>query len=243
MAPSPWKLDCPCKELDERLENAFKRVAGIIGHKMQQDRMNLQVLSGSAREIVDMNLTPSEPFFMRIGRSVATAASYRPKGTIDLKELAAELLNEFYSEATGAFQAARVRLREQAGAWLEGQNVAEDQRRAILSAADDSLLPPSREDMTRAALPYIQQSITPGTLAIIGGFGGFGLIILTIRHPLLAFLGAAAGAGLAYYFSRSRLRTKAQTLLTKLPQDIYATLKQAAISNQTRYEGIVNQKI
>ena len=95
MAPSPWKLDCPCKELDEHLENAFKRVAGIIGHKMQQDRMNLKVLSGSALDIVDMNLAPTEPFFMRIGRSVATAASYRPKGTIDLKELAAEVLNEW----------------------------------------------------------------------------------------------------------------------------------------------------
>jgi len=241
MAPT-WKLDCPCQELDEHLENAFKRVAGIIGHKMQQDRMNLQVLSGSARDIVDMNVAPTEPFFMRIGRSVATAASYRPKGAIDLKELAAELLNEFYSEATGAFQATRVRLREQAGTWLADQNVTEDQRRAILGAADDSLLPPSREDMTRAALPYIKQSITPGTLAIIGGFGGFGLIIATIRHPVLAFLGAAAGAGLAYYFGRSRLRTKAQTLLTRLPQDIYSILKQATISNQTRYQEIVNKK-
>lgn len=242
MAPNPWKLDKPLQELDEHLENAFKRVAGIIGYQMGQDRLNTDSLSGSAKRIIDINSYSDEPFFMRIGRSVGTAVTYRPKGTISLKELGAEVLNEFFNEATGAFQSARVRLHEQAEAWLQGQGLAEDKRRAILSAADDSLLPPPREEMTRAAMPYVQQLITPGSLAIIGGFGGFGLVIATIRHPVLAAFGAVIGAGLTYYLSRGRLRTRAQKLLTNLPQDIYNLLKRAAISNQTRYQDIINKQ-
>lgn len=242
MAPSPWKLDNPCKELDEHLENAFKRVAGVIGHKMGQDRLNLDALSGSARNILDINAYQNEPFFMRIGRSVGTAASYRPKGTISLKEMAAEVLDEFYKEATGAFHAARVRLHDQAEIWLKNQGMNDDQRKAVLSAADDSLLPPPRDEMTREAMPYVKELISPGTLAIIGGFAGFGLIILTLRHPVLAFLGAVTGAGLSYYLSRKRLSTKAQNLLTRLPQDIYNLLKRTTISNQTRYQDIVNSR-
>ncbi len=241
MTPAPWKLDEPFKELDAHLENAYKRVAGIVGFKMNQDRINLEALAGSARDIVDWNVAPTEPFFMRLGRSVHSVATYRPKGTLSLKELAAEVLDEFYREGTGAFQAVRVRLHGGAAAWLQDLGLSEERRRAVLAAAEDSLLPPSREEMTRQAMPFVQETVTPGTLAIVGGFAGFGLVIATLRHPLLAAVGAGGGAALAYYLARNRLRTRAQTLLTKLPQELYSLLRQSTVANQTRYQDIINQ--
>jgi len=241
MSPTPWQLDAPLKELDEHVENAYKRVAGIVGFKLGQDRMNLDALSGSARRIMDLNFSSDEPFFMRIGRSVGTAVTYRPKAELSLKELAAEVLGEFYSEAVGAFQDVRVRMFNESSVWLKSLGLEDERRKSILSAAEESLLPPSREDMTREALPYVKQVLTPGTWACLGGFAGFGLMIVTLRHPLFLAIGTVSGAGLSYYLARGRMRAKAQTLMVRLPQDIYNMLRRSLISNQTRYQEIINK--
>ena len=241
MSPTQWHLDDPLKEFNEHLENAYKRVAGIAGFKLGQDRMNLDALSGSARHIMDLNFNSGEPFFMRIGRSVGTAASYRPKAELSLKELAAEVLGEFHNEAVGAFQDVRVRMFNESSAWLKSRGVDDERRQSLLSAAEESFLPPSREDMTREALPYVRQIISPGTLACLGGLAGFVLMIFTLRHPLFLAVGVAAGAGLTYYLARSRMRAKARDLMARLPQDLYNLLRRNLVSNQTRYQEIINK--
>ena len=241
MASPQWQLDAPLKEFDEHMENAYKRVAGIAGFKMGQDRLNLDALSGSARHIMDINLNSGEPFFMRIGRSVGTAATYRPKAELSLKELAAEVLGEFHNEAVGAFQDVKVRMFRQSSDWLKERGLDDERRRSLLTAAEESFLPPSREDMTREALPYVRQLATPGTLAALGGFAGFGLMIFTLRHPLFLAIGAAGGAGLAYYLARGRLRAKARDLMVRLPQDLYNLLRRNLVSNQTRYQEIISR--
>lgn len=151
MASDKWKSASTVQELDTHLENAYKRVSGIVGYKMGQDRMNLETLSESAKSALENLATPG-PMFMRIGSGLGAAVGCRPKTELSLKELAAEVLSEFFSEATGAFQAARLRLRREADEWLKSRGVEESSRKAALTAADESLLGPSKEDMTRAAL-------------------------------------------------------------------------------------------
>lgn len=240
MAADKWKSSSTVKDLDEHLENAYKRVSGIVGFKLGQDRMNLETISESAKNVLENLATPG-PLFMRIGGGLGAAADCRPKTELSLKELAAEVLNEFFSEATGAFQAARLRLHNEADDWLKSRGVEENVRKAALTAADESLLGPSREDMTRAALAYVQEGINPGTAGIVGGFGGFGLIVATLRHPVLAIAGAVLGAGILYYLARKRLRVKTMTLLTRLPQDIYKIFRSLFIANQERYQDIISQ--
>lgn len=240
---SAWKPDDPFKELNEHLENAYKRVAGVVGFQMNVDRLNLDALSGSARKIVELNFSGTEPLFLRLGRSLEEAVGYRPQGDLSLKELAAEVLSEFHQEAVGAFQACRLRWFDEASTWLAARGMDEGRRRIILAAAEETFLPPSREEMTREALPLVKQGPTPGTLAMVGGFAGFGLAFLLFRHPLFAIIGAAAGAGLVYYLARNRLRTRARTLLTRLPQDLYRLLKRGLVTNQSRYQDIVNQDL
>lgn len=240
MASDKWKIQTTVKELDEHLENAYKRISGLVGFNLGRDRMNLEALSESAKDVLD-NLAAPGPLFMRIGGGLGAAAGCRPKTDLSLKEMAAEILNEFYSEATGAYQAARLRLRNEAEAWLKSRGVDEDSRRAALAAADDSLISPSREDMTRAAVGYVKELVSPGTAGIVGGFCGFGLVIATLRHPVIAVLGAVIGAAVLYYLVRKHLRSKTGLLLTRLPQDLYTLLKRAFIVNQERYEEIINK--
>jgi len=241
MASSPWKFSTPLKELDEALDNAYKRVEGFVGFKLGRDRLNLDALSGSARDIMDINLDRQGSSWTRLGQSLGQAAGYRPKDELSLKELAAEILEEFYQAAMGGYQSARVRLAGEAEAWLKERGLDDEKRRFILTAAEETFLPPPKEEMTRAALPYVKQLLAPSSLAIIGGFAGFGLMILTLRHPVLAAVGAVAGAALAYYFGRKKMRSQARDLLAGLPADLYNTLRRGLVSNESRYEDIVNQ--
>ena len=240
MSKDLWKLTTPLAELDEHLSNAYKRIEGIVGFKLGQDRINLDALSSSAREIVNTHLYPEEPFFMRVGRSISTAASYRPKNELSLKELAAEILSEFYNEGTGAYQAVKSRLYDEAGSWLKSRGVDDERRRAALKAAEDSFLPPAKEDMTRQALPHVKQIATPGTLSCIGIFVGLALGIAAMKHPVAGGISGLICGALTYYLARKHLRTKAGALMIKLPQDLYSLLRLNLISNQTRYEEIVN---
>ena len=241
MTPTPWKPVDPFRELDEHLENAYKRVAGVLGFKMGQDRLNLDALSGTARNILDIGTDRSEPFFMRVGQSLGAAVSYRPKDELSLKELAAEVLEEFHREALGAYQELRVRLRDQAGAWLNGRAAEPERCQALLAAADGAWLPPAKEEMFRSAQAYVAERVSPGTLAICGGFAGFGLVIATLRHPVLAAIGAVGGAAILYYLARRRNRAKAQALLTRLPQELYNCLRRGLSANVSRYEEIINR--
>lgn len=240
MAAGEWQLESPFKELDEHLENAYKRVAGLADFKLGQDRLNRDALSSSARQIMDITCNSGEPFFMRIGRSVGTAASYRPRHGISLKELAAEVLGEFHNEAVGAFSDVKLRLYNESSAWLKAQGLDDERRQAALTAAAESFLPPPREEMTRAALPYVNEGWAPSTWAGLGTFAGALAMLFTLRHPLFLAIGAGGGAGLCYYLARGRMATKAQTLMVALPQDTYNLIRRALVSNQTRYQEIVN---
>lgn len=240
MASEKWKSQSTIKELDEHMDNAFKRVSGIVGYQLGRDRMNLESLTGTAQSALE-NLASPGPMFMRLAGGLGAAAGLRPKTELSLKELAAEILNEFFSEATGAFQAARVRLHNEAEAWLRSRGVSDECRVKALGAADESLLNPSREDMTRAALGFVKEGLSPGTAGIIGGFGGFGLIVATLRHPVLAIAGAVVGAALLYYLARKSLRKKTDTLLVELPQAVYKIFRAAFIANQDRYQDIINR--
>lgn len=238
MPPAAWKLENPLKELDEHLGNAYKRVAGIIGFKLGQDRLNLDALSGSARDIMEINFSEAMPGFMRLGRSITSAITYRPDNELSLKEMAAEILNEFYNEALGAFQANRLRLNDGARIFLE--DMPEERRRAILAVAEESFKLPAKEDMMCEAESLVKDGLTPGTGAGLGLFAGLGMGIAVFRHPLFGGLGAVVGAALAYYLVRSRMRNKVQKLLGFLPQQLYSRLRGALVVNQTRYQEIIN---
>ncbi len=240
MSKEPWKLSAPLDDLNGQMENAYKRVSGLIGFKMSRDRLNLEALSGSAASLVDISLDRSEPFFMRLGRGLNSAVTYRPKHALSLKELAAEVLEEFYREATGAFQATKIRLRDEAEAWLKSQGVEDERRRCVLDAAGETFLPPSKEEMMREALPYVVQRISPGTAATVGGFGGFGLFLALLRHPVMGLIGAVAGAALLYYLTRNRGLKLALKLLSGLPQDLFNCLRRSLVANISRYEEIIN---
>ena len=238
MPATVWQLENPLRELDEHLGNAYKRVSGLIGFKLGQDRLNLDALSGSARDIMETNFSAAMPGFMRLGRSITSAITYRPDHELSLKEMAAEILSEFYNEALGAFQANRLRLNDGARAFL--QDVPEERRGAILAAAEETFRLPAKEDMMREAEPLVKEGITPGTAACLGLFAGLGLGLAVFRHPLFGGIGAVIGMALAYYLIRSRMRGKAQNLLGLLPQRLYSQLRGALVANQTRYQEIVN---
>ncbi|UQZ89887.1 hypothetical protein C4J81_11960 [Deltaproteobacteria bacterium Smac51] len=238
-----WQPQSNLPELDSRLENAFKRVSGLAGFRIGQDRMNTDALRSTAANIVDVSVSGAGPFFMRLGQSLGSACSYRPKGQISLKEIAAEVLNEFYNEGVAAFQAAKISLHTSAAKYLTEAGMDESSRNAVLESVDKSFMDPSREEMTMAAMPYVNVTITPGTLACIGLVAGMALGLVALRHPLFMLIGGIIGGGGAYCVARSKLREKAGTLLTRLPQDIYTILRQNLIANETRYIDLVNQSV
>jgi len=239
MANPVWKLADPLKELDEHLENAYKRVEGIIGFQVSRDRFNTDTLSGIGRDMLDNGLSPG-PLFMRIGAGARSALGYRPKNALSLKELAADILNEFYSEALAAFQSNKVRLYKEAESFLEKNLNSPSARQAALEAAEKSFLDLSREDMTKAAMPHVKETMSAGTVGIIGGFAGLGLGIAIFKHPLFGIIGALIGAAVSYSMARDRGRKKAQEVLLILPKDLYTLFKAALTANQSRYQDIIN---
>ena len=241
MPSGNWQLENPLKELNEHLGNAHKRVAGIIGFRLGQDMLNLDALSGSVRNIVETDFSGGLPGFVRLGRSITSAVTYRPKYELSLKELAAEILTEFYTEAVGAFQANRLRLNEGARALLV--NMPEERRQAVLNAADEIFMPPTKEDMMREAESLIKEGLTPGTAACLGLFAGMALGIAVFRHPLFGGIGGIAGTAISYFLARSRMRKKAVNLLGVLPQQLYSKLRATLVANQANYQEIVNNSL
>jgi hypothetical protein len=206
--------------------------------------MNTDALKSTAASVVD-NLTNAElgPFFMRLGQGLGQAAGYRPKGQISLKEIAADVLSEFYDEALAAFQAAKISLRSSANQFLSEQGLEEGARTAILDTVDKAFTDPSREEMTRAAIPHTNLAVTPGTVACFGLIAGMALGLIALRHPIFMAACGIIASGLSYSVARGKLRDKAAKLLTHLPQDIYNLLRHSLIANETRYIELVNQSL
>lgn len=239
---TPWQAESNLSELDSRLENAFKRVSGLVGFRVGQDRMNTDALSSTASSMVD-GFLECGPMFMRVGQSISQAAGYRPKGQISLQEIAADVLTEFYNEGVAAFQAAKIALHASAEKYLTERGLDEASRHAILDSVDKSFMEPSREEMTLAAMPYVKVLATPGTVACIGLIAGMALGLLALRHPLFMAIGGLIVSGVSYSIARSKLRDKASTLLARLPRDIYTLLRQTLISNESRYTELINQSL
>lgn len=239
---APWQPESNLPELDSRLENAFKRVSGLAGFRIGRDRLNTDALGGTAASIIN-NFTEGGPFFMRVGQSLGQAASYRPKGQISLKEIAADVLGEFYNEAVAAFQAAKIKLHNSAAQYLSERGLDESSRQALLEAVDKSFMEPSREEMTLAAMPYVKIMATPGTAACFGLAGGMVLGLAILRHPIFMGIAGLLAGGVAYSIARRKQREKAAHLLARLPQDLYSLLRQNLIANETRYKELLNQSL
>ena len=80
-----WAPIFDSKDLDARLENAFRRVAGSIGFALDRDRCNTMTLKNTAADAMDAGLEGG-PLFMRLGRGLMELGSYTPGAHLSLQD-------------------------------------------------------------------------------------------------------------------------------------------------------------
>lgn len=242
-----WHPEIDLKILDQHLELAFKRVCGVVGSKMFTDSdASFTFKEAASNVFTSARDRESGPFFMGLGQGILKEiCSWKAKKAVSLKELAAEILGEFYEASQTAFETTRLRLHDQAEIYLTENISGLDQvrRKRILAAADKTFLPPSREEMTKAALPYVHQFMTPATMA--GLACGLGIIVLffTLRHPLVVGIGnLLIGAGV-YWYGRDLVCNRAAKLLETLPKNLYDMIRQTLVENHNNYRDMVNAAV
>ena len=240
MPYSPWKSELTLEELDTHLENAYRRLAGVIGFNLNQDRGNTNLLKDSASQALEAGLDTPGPWFLKLGRGVLELGGYRPAGGVSLKDVSAEVMREFFSEGNTAYQLAKAALYADAARYMREQGIAEHLSQSILKAADDSFVLPSKDAFTQVALPLIGEGPSPATVSALAGIGGFAITIVAVRAAVLGALVGVLAAGVVYYMARGRLRARAERLLHRLPKNLYSLLVTGLKSNARRYEDVVN---
>jgi hypothetical protein len=223
-----------------RLENAMRRVSGSIGFTIAHDRGRMRTLQETASRALETGMESGGPWFMRVGQGALDAGTFSLGQSINLKDVATEILSEFHTEGTAAFQAARAALYADALAHMQGQKVDEECRNAALSAADGTFSLPAEADFTREALPLVGQTATPATQAGIGALAGVAGLVLLTRMPHMAVVGGLVIGGAAYWLARGRLRARSEQLLRQLPRKLYHVLATELKANVRRYEETVN---
>lgn len=234
-----WMPVFDSKDLDDRLENAFRRVAGSIGFALDRDRCNTMTLKNTAADAMDAGLEGG-PLFMRLGRGLMELGSYSPGAHLSLQDIAGEILREFYAEGTAAYQAAKSAL--YAGALRHTRNcgLSEEESRPILDSAEAAFSPPSKDAFTQQAMLLVRQPLSLVSQAFLGAGAGFILCIMLVRLPHLAAIGAAIAGGITYYICRNRLRARSEGLLRQLPRQLYDLLHTGLNTNTRRYADTVN---
>lgn len=239
-----WVPQFSVEDFNRRMENAYRRISGSIGHELSRDRGNTRQLKASAAQALDNGFDyRNGPLFMRVGKGALAMSSYRPGGAVELKECAGEILREFYEEGVSAFQAAKAALSVEADAFLHQGGLQPDRISMILAAAEDSFLLPDRDEFTKAGLEYCAEATSPATLAALAGIAGFAPVLMLLRSPFLAGIMGVCAAGAAYYYFRAKRRTRAETMLNMLPRRLYDILQGALKTNVRRYSETINAAI
>jgi hypothetical protein len=235
-----WQPAVTTELLDKRLDNALRRAAGSIGFDISMDRGRMRTLTETAESALNAGLQTPGPLFMRVGSGLFAAGGMKMGESLDPGEAVAEILYEFHTEAVAAFQTLKTSLYADALAHMQGGNLNESHRAAVLAAADNDFAAPEKEQFTKVGLPFIKTGMPPSTQAILGGIAGFVCALLLTRAPIAGLLaGAAAGVG-AYSFARRRIRRKCERLLWALPRNLYSMLATDWNAGIRRYADIVN---
>ncbi len=238
--PVPWTSKLSLSDLDERVENAMRRVSGSIGFDISHDRGKMRSMKETAARAFEAGMESGGPWFMRMGQGALEAGTFSLGQGLDLKAVGGEILAEFYAEGTAAFQAARAALYADALAHMQGQKVDEECRKTTLAAAEATFSLPAKDAFSHEALPLVAQGIAPATQsAAIGLIGFLGLILLT-RMPPVAMLGGIGLGCAAYFTARGRLRGRSEQLLRVLPRKLYQLMASELKTNVRRYEETVN---
>jgi hypothetical protein len=238
--PVLWSSRLSLAELDARLENAMRRVSGSIGADISYDRGRMNAMKDAAARALEAGQESAGPLFMRMGKGALEAGAFTVGRAVDLKAVAGEIMAEFHTEGTAAFQAARAALYTEALSHLRGLGLAEDHCKNVLEAAEATFIVPDKEAFTREALPLVSQFASPATQAAAAGLAGLLCCTLLTRMPPLGVIGGLVLGGGAYYLARGRLRGRAEQLLRQLPRILYHLLAAGLKSNIRRYEETVN---
>lgn len=229
--------------LDQCMDNAMRRVSGSVGLDISMDKGRLRTLKDTAANALEAGMSSPGPFFMRVGQGVLEAGLCKIGSSLDPKEVGAELLYEFHSEATAAFQSAKAALSAEALGFLREKGVDKAQSQRIIAAADAGFSAPGKEVFTRVGLPFVKSAAAPSTQALVGGLAGLILVLALVRSPHLGvFTGVLTGGG-AYYLARRRMRQRCENILRLLPRNLYDMLATEWNANIRRYAETVNARL
>lgn len=238
-----WKPQVSLDDLDSRLENAYRRVSGVLGYDISFDHGRSRSMKDTAAQMLDAGLETPGPAFMRMGRGLLEARGLKTGPGLALRDMAGEILREFHNEGNTAYLTVKTALYADAREFLEESGLPAGQTDKILEAADEVYLPPSKEAFTQAAKPFCAQKLTPFGLAAICGLLAFGAVIALLRVPHLAIIGALLAGGLGFYVGRNRQRAAARALLQGLPRALYDILRTGLRSNIERYADVLNSAL
>ena len=236
-----WQPETDLTTLSEHLSNAFRRINGLPCHRAPTNFSGFSTLRTAMNTNLGSTLGP-EPIFMHTNPDISEACSLKAKETTNLKRLATEILEEFYSSAHIAFQECQLRLRESADEYLQDivKISDENHREVALNAANETFSFPSWEEMELASLPYTHQFMTPFNVTWMASWLSMGAILFLLRHPLLTFACGSVIALVVYSYNRNLISDRAASMLEKLPQNLYSILRQRLIDNHQHYRDAIN---
>ncbi|MDL2210046.1 hypothetical protein LJC26_04500 [Desulfovibrio sp. OttesenSCG-928-O18] len=235
-----WKPSLDTSILDERMDNAMRRVSGSVGLDISFDKGRMRTLKETAGDALNAGLGTPGPLFMKVGKGAFEAGFLKIGESLDPKNVGAEILYEFHAESTGAFQAGKAALYAEARDFLQQQGVSEEHCNAVLAAAEGTFAVPDKDAFTKVGLPFVKAVATPFTQAVLGGIAGFLCVFLLTRVPHLGFFSGVLIGGAAYYLARSRVRKRCEQILQLLPRSLYDMLATEWNTNTRRYAETVN---
>lgn len=236
-----WTPKINTHDLETRLENALRRALGSVGFEIDLDRARMSTLKDTALDALNEGMAQSGPLLARMGTILTAAGSVSVGPNLSLKDLAGDIMYEFYTESTAAFSLGLVELSTEAEGWLKAHGVAEDRVRSVLDAAEKSYCLPDKEQFSREALPFVHEGLSLVSSTGLGTLTGLALGIVLTRAPHIGILGAFAGGGLGWYLARNRRRAKSQRLVRHLPRVLAKALFTQWNSNLNRYAEIINK--
>ena len=238
-----WKPDLDTAILDERMDNAMRRASGSIGLDIALDKGRMRALQNTASKALEAGMSSGGPLFMRIGQGLFEAGLCKIGEALDPKEIASEILREFYVEAMAAFLAGKAALSADALDHMKCQGLDDTYCQAILTAADGVFSAPDKDMYTKTGFPFVKTIATPSTQALVGGLAGFAAVFGLIRSPHLGVFTGVLVGGSAYYLARRRVRRKCEETLRMLPRDLYQMLATEWNAGIHRYAETVNAGI
>ena len=235
-----WKPDSDTTILDERMDNAMCRASGSIGLDIALDKGRMRVLQDTAAKALDAGMQSPGPLFMRVSQGLFEAGLCKVGESLDPKEVAAEILREFYTETAAAFAAGKAALAADALDFMKSRGLDDTHCQAVLAAADGAFDAPDKALFTQTGLPFVKNIATPSTQAFIGGLAGFAVVFGLIRSVHLGFFTGVLVGGGAYYLARRRIRRRCEEALRLLPRNLYQMLATEWNAGIRRYAETIN---